>query len=204
MLKEKNRKEAEHVAYQVLVESLQKTVDEQKEQLSNIEEKSQLDNTAWQKEKKDICEKYEKELNSVGIIFIFFVVIMKDDVNDFFFFQLRKKYELANNEKNDAVMRYVKNESELISIKEEKDNLLKKFKHLQNENQDQIKKYKILVNEKNSLTQSLDSKVQICSFCINQSNTCKFFNIDLFSEKRIGCIVEKFGKMQRRVELQRY
>ncbi|XP_065207039.1 coiled-coil domain-containing protein 186 isoform X2 [Planococcus citri] len=150
LLKEKSRKEAEHLAYQVLVESLQKTVDERNEQLSNIREKLELDNATWQKEKKDISEKYEKELKS-----------------------LRKKYELANNEKNDAVMRYAKNESELISIKEEKDNLLKKIKNLQNENQDQIKKYKLLINEKTSLTQSLDSKKKELAASLKNLEKCR-------------------------------
>lgn len=65
---------------------------------------------------------------------------------------------MANNEKDTAVMRYVKNESELISVKQDKDGLLKKFKTLQNEHQDLIKKSKSLTNEKNSLTQLLEAK----------------------------------------------
>jgi predicted nuclease with TOPRIM domain len=62
-------------------------------------------------------------------------------------------------EKDAVVVRYAKNESELINIRKEKENLLKRLKNVENERDDLNKKVKSLNSEKISISQTLDSKV---------------------------------------------
>jgi len=57
-------------------------------------------------------------------------------------------------------MRYAKNESELITIRKEKENLLKRLKNVENERDDLTKKVRGLHTEKISVSQTLDAKVR--------------------------------------------
>lgn len=56
-------------------------------------------------------------------------------------------------------MRYAISEKELIDVKKEKDNLLKKLKDASKENETLMDRVKTLVAEKSKLAQSLDNKV---------------------------------------------
>ena len=79
-----------------------------------------------------------------------------------FLLQFRKRYENADNQKNIAVMKYVKNESELINIRKERETLVKRVKGVEHEREELSKKLKILMSEKNTISQTLEQKV--CSF----------------------------------------
>lgn len=61
-------------------------------------------------------------------------------------------------------MKYVKNESELISIKKEKDMLSKRLKSIEYERDDLSKKYKTIMADKSSIAQVLDTKVRYIYF----------------------------------------
>ncbi len=74
---------------------------------------------------------------------------------------MRKKYEAAESEKNAAVMKYVKSESDLIRIRKDKDVLTKRLKSIESEREESAKKLKVLASEKASLLQTFDAKVSI-------------------------------------------
>lgn len=69
-------------------------------------------------------------------------------------------------------MKYVKNESELINIRKERENLTKRIKGVENEREELSKKLKNVMSEKNSVSQILELKV--CSQLSehNRTRTC--------------------------------
>lgn len=63
-----------------------------------------------------------------------------------------------------SVMRYVKNESTLINLQKEKENLAKRFKVIETERDDLLKKIKQLTNQKDVISHTLNGKVSIVSY----------------------------------------
>lgn len=61
-------------------------------------------------------------------------------------------------------MRYVKNESALINLRKEKENLAKRFKVIETERDDLLKKIEQLTNQKDVISHTLDRKVSIVSY----------------------------------------
>lgn len=66
MSKENRRSEAEHLAYQVQVESLEKAITEQKEAIEQLSQKVAEKDECWEREKKELHDKYETELSVVS------------------------------------------------------------------------------------------------------------------------------------------
>lgn len=119
---------------------------------------SQLENEMknYAKEKKN----FDVELKSVCFALCTnLMLIVATDIKSVFPFQARKKYEEVVCEKDAAVVRYAKNESELINIRKEKENLLKRVKNVEHERDDLVKKMKNLNCEKILVSQTLDTKV---------------------------------------------
>lgn len=56
-------------------------------------------------------------------------------------------------------MKYVKNESELINIRKERENLLKRVRGAENEREELSKKLKNVMSEKSAISQILELKV---------------------------------------------
>lgn len=73
---------------------------------------------------------------------------------------MRKKYENAIQEKETAVMKYVNNESELINVRKEKNNLTKRLKTIEIERDDLLKKSKLVTSEKIAALRNLEQKVR--------------------------------------------
>lgn len=71
-------------------------------------------------------------------------------------------------------MKYVKNESELINIRKERENLLKRVKGVVNEREELSKKLKNAMSEKNTISQILELKVRLTSECSTVFCICLF------------------------------
>lgn len=131
LVKKNQMAEAEHVAYQLQVETLQKIINDQKFDITSLNEKIKDERHKHEEEKKEI----ETELKSV-----------------------RKKYQYIMSENEVSVMRYVKNESTLINLQKEKENLAKRFKVIETERDDLLKKIKQLTNQKDVISHTLNGK----------------------------------------------
>lgn len=121
------------------------------EETSKSERISELEQLLSQHEKELSLVKREQEIDKHS-----FTLTRKELENKCAI--LKKDIEMANRDKENMVMRYAVSEKELIDVKKEKENLIKKLKDTAKENESLLERMKNLVSDKSKLSQSLDAK----------------------------------------------